>query len=503
LALLGKCILRLSEDIAPRSKEYHDQQLEALRWLDAQLLSRRAKLSDCESSDFEAAETAASKGASPNTVNAIRQGLANVACVIKTCRLSKRVIDYHPVFHDAAKNPDPDDIAQIRLPTEAAIAGLKALSAAAPSMTEAIKVILWVVILLFVAPWRISEILNLAADCERFADRDGRPCTEADWLRDPHGIRYGLSYLDIKSGRDSVKWIKTEAVPVVRDVIARIRAITEPARQIAAYIGRTGRPRLPEHMTSRMHLSIADIQEILQTDNSYAYRWLRDNGIKIEPSHVRVDDLLHGLAVKPAHKESEKRRIKRVHDLLRSMGDANQVEIETLRPVLDVRFPFRWLRERVVTYTPDTVQCEDVERALMRRHHGAPDDFPLRTHEMLFVFPSRYFDSRCSDCIAVTCLMTVDHVRLFLTGDANRSSIFELLNLEEPDGSPIHLTPTMFRRHIVTLARRSGLNATQTVRWLGHANERSLPAYDRRTAAERRAGQREFMGTRMKALGIR
>jgi hypothetical protein len=74
------------------------------------------------------------------------------------------------------------------------------------------------------APSRLTEVLELPVDCEHVeTDRDGN-------------MRYGLRFYSGKGYGANIKWIPTEMVPIARTAIARLRVLTEPARQLAQWI---------------------------------------------------------------------------------------------------------------------------------------------------------------------------------------------------------------------------------------------------------------------------
>jgi len=73
------------------------------------------------------------------------------------------------------------------------------------------------------APVRISEILDLPADCEvEELDSDGV-------------VQYGWRFYSAKGYEGDIKWIPEVMVPVAKEAIRRIRALTAGSRKLAAW----------------------------------------------------------------------------------------------------------------------------------------------------------------------------------------------------------------------------------------------------------------------------
>lgn len=74
------------------------------------------------------------------------------------------------------------------------------------------------------APVRITEVLELPADCEvEEQDSNGN-------------IRYGWRFYSGKGFEGDIKWIPSVMVPIAKEAVARIRALTEPARRLAGWL---------------------------------------------------------------------------------------------------------------------------------------------------------------------------------------------------------------------------------------------------------------------------
>lgn len=74
------------------------------------------------------------------------------------------------------------------------------------------------------APSRISEILDLPDDCEvEELDKDGI-------------LQYGWRFYSAKGYEGDIKWIPEVMVPVAKEALCRIRALTDESRRLAAWV---------------------------------------------------------------------------------------------------------------------------------------------------------------------------------------------------------------------------------------------------------------------------
>lgn len=74
------------------------------------------------------------------------------------------------------------------------------------------------------APVRITEVLELPADCE------------VEELDSSGETRYGWRFYSGKGFEGSIRWIPSVMVPIAKEAIARVRALTEPARRLARWL---------------------------------------------------------------------------------------------------------------------------------------------------------------------------------------------------------------------------------------------------------------------------
>ena len=76
------------------------------------------------------------------------------------------------------------------------------------------------------APVRISEILELPVDCEvEVSDSKGV-------------VQYGWRFYSAKGYEGDIKWIPEVMVPIAKEAVRRIRALTDEPRRLAAWVGK-------------------------------------------------------------------------------------------------------------------------------------------------------------------------------------------------------------------------------------------------------------------------
>lgn len=110
-----------------------------------------------------------------------------------------------------------------RLPDEAALSAIAEVFAGDPSYDRDIYTTS-IVALLLSAPSRISEVLSLPVNCE---------VTQVD----KNGVeRYGLRFYAAKGFGPDIKWVPTSMVEICRTAVARLRKLSEGARNFASWV---------------------------------------------------------------------------------------------------------------------------------------------------------------------------------------------------------------------------------------------------------------------------
>ncbi|MCK1704913.1 hypothetical protein IVA86_26760 [Bradyrhizobium sp. 146] len=487
-----KSIIRLAEVAKHKKGKSYTPLLRAGRYLYAQLERRGHDPALLTARDFRQAEAAAP----PKSRFTIAQNLFTISEVVRKYRLSEAIFKYKPT----TKAPNYDrrrldvKIDPAKLPSKAALAALPEI---ARTVTDASDTCMMRAIeLLHCAPWRIGELFSLPEHCEIVTSVDGRPLTVADLESGTMPVRYGLRYRPEKSpGLSSdIKWIPSNAVPLVRRALKDLREHTVEARKIAAYMEEhPGRAWLPERFRAQERLSLQDVADVLQCTGKEARHWLRTYRIPVDPAHVVRDEFEAGLSTTRSARAIEKALVASARQLLSGDRTSRRFEIGLLRPVIPVRDLPRWLRMKQIPVRPATIARSDLEALLLSMNKNVSPGFPWKLSECLFVFPKWFFFRKRRSLLPVVCLMDSDQLRFFLTGHESQS-VFERHDFKEDDGKPIHVTSHMFRRWLATLALDGEISAAEVRNWLGQSSDRWLPAYDYRTPDQLGREAREAIG---------
>ncbi|TBL42480.1 integrase [Hafnia alvei] len=129
----------------------------------------------------------------------------------------KRAEDKNKTGREAKKNRED------KLPSDIALNALAEIFANDPIHERDIFTTS-VFAMLMSAPSRITEVLSLPADCEVFE-------------KDREGIeRYGWRFFAGKGYEGDIKWIPTVMVDIAKTAVARVRVLSENARQLAKWI---------------------------------------------------------------------------------------------------------------------------------------------------------------------------------------------------------------------------------------------------------------------------
>lgn len=272
--------------------------------------------------------------------------------------------------------------------------------------------------MLMSAPSRISEVLALPADCEVFeTDRDGIE-------------RYGWRFFAGKGYEGDIKWIPTVMVSVAKTAVARIKMLTENARQLAKWI---------ESHPNRFyrHANCPDVAD--------------DEPLTAEQSCMAL-----GLV-----SESKKQ----CRSSLYNRGLAHKDRVHTLRSL--------W--EHTLARLPDDFPWFDKDKGIKysnalfalnaNQFHGNRGCLPVELHKPT----NNFFNSDLTP-------------RLALKG--KHTSIFDRHRYHVVNGEPVKLTSHQARHLLNTIAQRGGLSNLEIAKWSGRADVKQNRTYNHMTEYE-------------------
>lgn len=262
------------------------------------------------------------------------------------------------------------------------------------------------------APSRISEILDLPNDCE--VEELGKDGT----------LQYGWRFYSAKGYEGDIKWIPEVMVPVAKEAVRRIRALTEDARRLAEWIEKN--PSKPF-----LHAKTPDVDAGAPLTVFQACTYL---GLKSNTRQACRSGLANaGLATKDG-----------VHTL------------NSLWKYVMTRQPkgFPWLDKGKKVKFSNALFC--MSRNLIGEQRGTS---PV----ILWAPTNNIFNNDLSP-------------RESLEG--NHQSIFDRHGYKSSDGNRQKLTSHQARHLLDTLANRGGLTQEQLAKWAGRADPKQNRVYN-------------------------
>ncbi|WP_229503653.1 integrase [Massilia putida] len=342
----------------------------------------------------------------------------------------------HPDDHNGRVGKDADERRAAKMPSQAALDAIPRVFRLA---TEPGDVLVSAATgILCSAPDRINEVLLLPVDCEVRQKRSGSD-----------GNAYGLRWWPAKGAEPMVKWVISSMSGVVEEALAKIRGITDEAREVSRWYekkpGMLYLTKETEHLRAQERLSMADVNEILFADpvhRTTARQWCVDHKV-------------------PFEKHGEK---------------------------LYVRF-------------------EDLESTVLQM---LPDGFPylheptgLKYSDALFVIQRHALHATLTRlrCVIEPVSQGNIYIRLGAGSKHGIKSIFDRCGLFEPDGSAIRVTTHQFRHYLNTLAQSGGMSQLDIAKWSGRKDVRQNKYYDHETVDAVVARIREAVGDDTRMFG--
>jgi hypothetical protein len=302
-----------------------------------------------------------------------------------------------------------------KLPTAASLHGLAKIYRLASDPSD--QILSAAIAITAAAGFRVGELLTLPYDCQIEEQRAGRP-------------RYGLRYYKEKNREDeklfAVRWLTPIQAELARDAIARIRSITEPARQ---------RAQVLEDNPHRVPISLD-----LATERLTAEDVANQIGVK---ASVEV----HAISVE---------KLKRYKDKGRIFFHVSDVEAY----LLSRRVRRLW-----------TVNRKNGSRQMLS--------------ETLLIAPKNTFHSAKATCSLLIEPLNVQHISNFLGGKRESKSAFERFDITESDGRFCRMNSHQLRYWVNDIADKGGLPVDTLTRWMGRENPRDTEAYRFETADEK------------------
>ncbi|HEY0938805.1 MAG TPA: integrase [Steroidobacter sp.] len=330
-----------------------------------------------------------------------------------------------------------DEQRHAKLPSPAALSALANIFHIATEPADIL--VASIVAILCSAPDRISEALYLEIDCE--ATQSIPPSGEQ---------AYGLRWRPAKGADPMVKWIIPSMADVVKQAIANIKRVTEPARLIAkwyeAHPTELLLPRHIEYLRGSERISLDQVGEIVFADpveRRAIQSWCARNGV----------------------------------ELITMEGGEQMVRFADVEAALVAQLPrgFPWL---------DEVRS-------------------LKYSQALCLTQRNLFHDRKATYRGVVEIMNHQHVsdRLGARPGLGVRSLFERYGFAEDDGSALRVSTHQFRHYLNTLAQAGGLSQLDIAKWSGRKDVRQNRTYDHQSDRDVLALVRSVVGDEKKAVG--
>lgn len=394
----------------------HGQRIAALRALEAALAENGVALSPIyvDTNILNRAAQLLNEHFKPAT--AYRNGvqLGKIAQYMSDIQLTAVPLAWkNPIkrpLQGARVGQDFDEKRAQKMPSQAALEALPHIFRKATAPRDVL--VSSVAAILCSAPDRISEVLLLPNACE------------TSGLVDDEGV-YGIRWWPAKGAEPMVKWILPSMIDVVKEALAKIRSVTESAREVARwYEENPDKLFLPnglEGLRSYDELSLEDLRRILWGDQSSvdsARDWCKQKSI-----HVK------------------------------SVGVARTVSFSAVEKSVISMLPsaFPVLNNTDLTYSKSLM-------VVLKNALGVN-----RPTYLCVVEP-----------------VNIQHVNdaLGSRSEHGRKSMFDTFQCTEPDGSPVKVTTHQFRHYLNTLAQAGGLSQIDIAKWSGRKDIRQNEAYD-------------------------
>lgn len=300
-----------------------------------------------------------------------------------------------------------------KLPSQVAIDAIAEIFALNPQNPKDIYASC-VFAMLLCAPSRISEILALPVDCEH------------EELDSKGLMRYGWRFYSGKGFGANIKWIPDVMVPVAKEAIKRIKAITHEPRRLAVW---------------------------LESNSDHVYR------------HANTPDVADNAPL--SHEDACK--------YLSAVYQAGKTPLRTLG-----------LTSRAFTYTLKDLS-EYIKSLKPKNFPWAYRKQNIKFSNALFIFNRFMLDDFKTTSLHQLQLPRLQTFNYDLT-PSNKSrkskSIFERYGYKERNGDSIKITSHQLRHLLNTIAQKGNLTQDALARWSGRSNPKQNRIYNHESEYE-------------------
>jgi hypothetical protein len=323
---------------------------------------------------------------------------------------------------------EADEKRRSKLPSQAALDALPKIFRAAVEPADVI--VSSAAAIMCGSPDRVAEVLSLPVDCEVDGfSKDGDPAP------------YGLRWWPGKGAESMVKWVVPSMSSVMREAIGKIRAVTEPAREVARWYEQNPesiylKPGL-EYLRERESLSLDEVSAMIGVSNGRA--WCRSAKLPIDATG-RV--------------------------LFESVERAVLSLLPRDFPILDPITGLKYSDALFVVRRNELGQQRATYHCLVEGVSG----------------------TRINDGLGSRAAYGFQ-------------SLFSKFGFREADGSEIRVNTHRFRHYLNTLAQAGGMSQLDIAKWSGRKDVRQNTVYDHVTPAQMLEKVRSAVGDSSQMFG--
>lgn len=391
-----------------------------------------ASVAVIDASTFNRAAQLVGSGYAETTAYRIGQQLELLADFLDDHRMTRTRlgwVNFIPRPIDTERTgEEADKRRRSKLPSQAALDALPKIFRAAKEPADVI--VSSAAAIMCGAPDRVAEVLTLPVDCE-----------VEGFAKNGETTPYGLRWWPGKGAEPMVKWVVPSMAGVMREAIAKIRVVTEPAREVARWYEQNPdsiylKPEL-EFLRGRESLSPDEIADVIGVGDGRA--WCQYAKLPMDATgRVRFE----------------------------------VVENAVLR-LLPHDFP---------TLDPQT---------------------GLKYSEALFVVRRNELGQKRSTYHCLIEGLSVTRINDGLGARAAHGfqSIFGKFGFREADGSEIRVNTQRFRHYLNTLAQAGGMSQLDIAKWSGRRDVRQNVVYDHLTPTQMLEKVRSAVGESSQMFG--
>ncbi len=396
-------------------------------------------------------------GYKKSTAYRLGQNLENIAKLLDHNKITKTSIDWHnPIKrpNDTSRvGKEADDNRAKRMPSQIALDAIPEIFNEAKTPYQIMSSS--IIALLFCAPNRINEIFLAPFDIEVIQKQKNKNYDSTiDDESKMYKESYGLRWFPAKGAEPTIKWVIPSMVDTAKEVVRRLKELTEPARAVALwYEDNPHKCYLPETLEYLRNTHLLNIQEV-----SFILYGIDNTNESLDKKRSAIHLWLNK------------------HKILTTMLKGRKY------------VTYKDVEKVVVSYLPSTFPYVNSE-------------IGLKYSETLIVQKKYEYNPQRDVFIPTIDTFTHQFIADSLGARDSKSSLFKMFGYKEKTGAPVKATSHQFRHYLNTLAQKGGASQLDIAKWSGRLNIQQNNAYDHLSADEMLLSLREAVGNEHSMIG--